>query len=482
MWRIGPALAFLLGACAAPVEEVDVCAVPPGEPALDGWGGDGRVQLEATGWFRTEKACDRWWLVTPDGHPFYSIGVNSVRTAGDQNAVTGEYAYQETVDATYESEDAWAEVVAGRLRAWGFNTVGAWSDTDLFAGRIPVTPILGLAGDDWLTGSVADYFDPAWQAEVEARAAAEVAPRADDPWVVGWFIDNEIRWGPDWRSQDTFLQDTLGLPATAPGKRVAVDVLLAELGGLEGVNAFLGTDHPSEEALLAATTGWGALDWDREEADPLNARFLEEAAGAYFQTTVAAIRVADPHHLVLGNREVSVLTRAEVYLAAAPLVDVVTINDYVFRDRVDEAAMNLSRSLDPSDGFADLHERVDLPILVTEFGFRAADAGLPNSWPPIYPTLADQEERADAFEESARARQAVPWIVGYHWFQHADQPVDGRFDGEDNNWGLVSEQDEPYAVLTERMAEVNPAIWAELRARTGDGVATRRTPRGAPSQ
>ena len=38
------------------------------------------------------------------------------------------------------------------------------------------------------------------------------------------------------------------------------------------------------------------------------------------------------------------------------------------------------------------------PILVTEWGYRADDAGLPNSWPPVYPTLADQDERADAYE------------------------------------------------------------------------------------
>ncbi|MBW2254111.1 MAG: hypothetical protein JRI25_05870 [Deltaproteobacteria bacterium] len=468
MRLIWPVLVLPLGACNPPVEESDACVALVGDVVLDNWGGDSRMSLEATGWFRTEKLCDRWWLVTPDGHPFYSAGVNSVRAAGDRNAVTGEYAYQQTVDANYESVEAWAEVVGGRLREWGFNTIGAWSDTERFLGQMPVTPILGLAGDDWLTGSVADYFDPAWQAEVEAKVVAEVTPRVDDPWVVGWLIDNEIRWGPDWRGQNTYLQETLGLSADAPGKQVAVDLLLEELGGLDGVNAFLGTEHPTEESLLAATGGWGALDWDREEADPLTTRFLEEAAGAYFQTTTAAIRTVDPHHLVLGNREVSVLTRAEVYLAAAPHVDVITINNYVFQDLAREAAMNLSGSLDPADGFAAVHDLADLPILITEFGFRAADAGLPNSWPPIYPTYANQEERADAFEDYARTQHAVPWIVGYHWFEHADQPVDGRFDGEDNNWGLVSEQDEPYVVLTERMAEVNPAIWEELRQRSGD--------------
>ena len=56
-----------------------------------------------------------------------------------------------------------------------------------------------------------------------------------------------------------------------------------------------------------------------------------------------------------------------------------------------------------------------------------------------------------------------PWIVGYHWFEWVDQPPEGRFDGEDNNWGVVSEADEVYEIVTARMTEVNPEVWARLR-------------------
>ena len=35
-------------------------------------------------------------------------------------------------------------------------------------------------------------------------------------------------------------------------------------------------------------------------------------------------------------------------------------------------------------------------------------------------------------------------------------------DGENNNWGLVNEQDTAYTEVTERMAEVNAAVWEEL--------------------
>ena len=48
-------------------------------------------------------------------------------------------------------------------------------------------------------------------------------------------------------------------------------------------------------------------------------------------------------------------------------------------------------------------------------------------------------------------------MVGYHWFEHADQPAEGRFDGENSNYGTVTIQDETYAELTETMTRVNEA-------------------------
>jgi 5-hydroxyisourate hydrolase-like protein (transthyretin family) len=54
----------------------------------------------------------------------------------------------------------------------------------------------------------------------------------------------------------------------------------------------------------------------------------------------------------------------------------------------------------------------------------------------------------------------LPYCVGYHWFQWSDQPAQGRFDGENSNYGLVKETDEAWELLTQRMTEVNGRIEA----------------------
>ncbi|MFH1464040.1 MAG: hypothetical protein ABIO70_06625 [Pseudomonadota bacterium] len=442
----------------------DPCVAPEGAHTPDPWGGDLRVSLEATGFFRTEKLCDRWWLVTPEGHPIWSFGVNSVNPHGDTDAETGEQLYAEAVAAIYGSDEAWAEAETARLKSWGLNTTGAWSTHELTLPFMAATPILYIAGYDWLDGTRTDWFDPAWPASVEQEADA-LATSADEPNILGWFLDNEISWGPDWRGLDTLLQAYLEMGAEAPGKAVAVDFLLEQLGGVEAVNSALGTAFADRDTMLAATGGWDALDQDCSDTErPLTAGFLSMAAEHYFSTVVTALRARDPNHLILGNREVSVLTRLEVYEAAARHVDVLSINNYRFRDGIAEGALDVSGGLDPADGFAALAEHVDLPILISEFGFRAADSGLPNSWPFFYPTYDTQTERADAFEAYAREHQAQPLVVGYHWFEWVDQPQGGRsLDGEDNNWGLVNQQDEIYEELTERMSTVNAAIFDELR-------------------
>ncbi len=437
------------------------CAAPSGELTFDQHMGVEQVQLEATGFFRTQKLCGRWWFVTPEGHPTWSLGVNDVQPISGAGRQSGRDIYAETVAATYASKEAWADKAAARLARWGFNTAGAWSDIDLMAPRMAVTPTLRLSGTDWQTGVVVDWFSPAWEDRVRQAVEARVTPRADDPQVMGWFLDNEIRWGPDWRGSKTLLELYLDMSADQPGKQVAVDVLLGELGGIDRVNALLGTNFASRQDLLDATSGWGNLH--RHEAAGVVTAFLKRAADRYFSTTTRLIRQADPNHLILGNREVSVMTRAEVYQVAARYVDVISINNYTFVGNTAQIAINASGAIDPADGFAKLHALVDLPMMITEFSFRADGSAPPNTYPPIYPTYADQAERADAFAAYARLHQSKSWIVGYHWFRWVDEPVDGRFDGEDSNFGLVGEDDTVYQTLTERMARVNREVFGYLK-------------------
>jgi hypothetical protein len=96
-------------------------------------------------------------------------------------------------------------------------------------------------------------------------------------------------------------------------------------------------------------------------------------------------------------------------------------------------------------------------VALTEFAFKAQDSGLPNTKGAGKP-VPTQADRARLFEEYVVALARLPYTVGFHWFEYGDEPAQGRFDGENSNYGLVNIKDEPWQVLVDRMTEVNERI------------------------
>jgi len=157
----------------------------------------------------------------------------------------------------------------------------------------------------------------------------------------------------------------------------------------------------------------------------------------YFETTCAAIKAADPNHLVLGGR-FAYVPPPGVIEAAATHCDVISINCY---------------DLDPGRT-VDAYKGTQKPCLIGEFSFRGSDSGLPNT-NGAGPLMRTQAERAAAYRRYAAAALSQPAIVGLHWFEHADQPAEGRFDGENSNFGVVTINDEVYDELTQTMKSLN---------------------------
>jgi len=411
---------------------------------LNDWGGITSIQLDATGFYRLEERGGRWWLVDPEGHPLLSQAVNHVTHRGDRDIETDEWPYEQAVQEIYGDEAAWADAAEERLRQWGFHHLGAWLASGELRGRMPEAPILGLSGVDWLEGDIADVYADGWELAVQEKAADEVADRVDDPLIVGWFLDNEMRWGVDWRGTEdlTDLSWELG-PDTATRQRL---------------EAFLNVQHDDDFDSFAAAweveglaSSWEEL-WALEElpdgGDEDRRVWEERYALRYFDVTADAVRAADPNHLLLGVRFISQMTPAPVVEAAGRHLDVVSVNRYELTEGLEQllqdASPEFARTGEELEHF---HELSGRPILISEFGYRAMDSGLPNSSPPIQLVLETQAERAEHFTAFAHRHLAPPWGVGLHWFEWTDEPPGGRFDGEDSNWGLVSLADEPYAEL-----------------------------------
>jgi hypothetical protein len=266
--------------------------------------------------------------------------------------------------------------------------------------------------DLWLKGGFPDLFDPSFREGLEKAAKEKCAGKKSDPWLLGYFTDNELRWGPDWRSKESLLESYLKLPESAPGNQVAV--------------TFLKERGHSKESLEAA-----------DKAD-----FQQKVAAEYGRLCREAILRNDPNHMVIGCR-FGGYAPDPVLRGLGPYLDVISYNNYSAKA--------------PLDMLAKLTSLTGKPTMVTEFSFKAMDSGLPNTKGAGTP-LATQEERAAHFTHYVQDLAGLPSCVGFHWFEYCDEPKEGRFDGENSNYGLVKIDDTPWEVLTVQMKKVNAEL------------------------
>ncbi|QXH36926.1 beta-galactosidase [Pseudomonas muyukensis] len=474
---------------------------------LDAYGGvlAGPV-FEAKGFFRSEKHEGRWYLVTPDGHPFYSLGVNAVAADGGRTYVAGRegmfkalpgegdalaafYGQGNNDDGNASSQGRgfkqgrWFDFYAGnlqrtygkpcaqgdqaavcpplvvdasrwqahtldRLQAWGFNTLGNWSDPALGqAKRMPYTLALSIVGDyasistgmDWW-GRMPDPFDPRFAMATERAVAIAARDHRDDPWLMGYFADNELAWaapGDDPKARYGLAYGTLRLTTDVPAKRAFLKQLRDKYRNQAGLSKAWGIELTAWELMEDPGFEAPLPNPEHPEIERDYQYFQQVFAETYFKTISDALKWHAPNHLLLGGRYA--VSTPEAVKACAEFCDVLSFNFY---------------TLKPEDGydFARLAE-LDKPVLVSEFQFGSRDRG--PFWPgPL--EVAREEDRGPAYGNFLKAAVAQPMIVGAHWFQYLDQPASGRLlDGENGHLGLVAITDVPYAGFIEAVRRSN---------------------------
>ena len=373
----------------------------------DSYGGWLELKGKKTGFFHTEQIQGRWWLVSPEGNAFFSKGVDHVAFAPESDSAP----------KAPDDPAAWAKTTAEQLRGWGLipwargrrprPTAPAWHMRRWWMSPPPPGAMFGSKEESWTTSV------PSFERAAERAAQRVCAPRAKDPWLLGYFTDNELRWGADWRSTNSLLEAYLMMPANSAGHQKATAFLKSRGHGPESLNAE-----------------------DKSE-------FVGLVAAQYARVATEAIRHADPNHLVLGCR-FAVYPGDTVMKAVGRYFDVFSYHSYNYTPPVDRLEL--------------ITRLTGKPTLLSEFSFKAMDSGLPNTKGAARP-VATQEDRAKGFASYVEALAALPGCVGYHWFQSRDQPREGRrLDGENSNYGVVKIDGTPWETLTTRMKQVNATL------------------------
>lgn len=452
-------------------EDADLAAhpAPADRDAYGGWAAG--PKLEATGYFRTTKHDGRWWLVDPDGRLFWSQGMDCMRSSME-TPLTGRtnyfawlpprngefgpfYAKRGRASVGYYKDlprneafnfvganllrkygAQWSELdverAHRRLASWGYNTVGNWSEGAVVSKcRTPYVGTVSaysptIAGSQGYWGKFPDPFHPDFAPAL--RKALEKDKSVGEKWCLGIFIHNELAWG----SETSLAEAALQSPVDQPAKKEFLAALQKKYDDIAKLNAAWGTKHASWDALRAAQS---APDAKRAKEDL--AAFYTRIAEKYFEVCRAEAKRAAPHQLYLGCRFAWKNERA--VRAAAKYCDVISFNRYDYSVANDK-----------------LPEGVDLPVIIGEYHFGALDRGLFHTG---LKATKNQDDRAAKYRAYLEGALQNPLIVGAHWFEYRDEPVTGRFDGENYQIGFVDVCDNPYPETIAAAREIGTKLY-----------------------
>jgi hypothetical protein len=422
------------------------------------------ISDRATGFFRVvQKPDGRWWAIDPLGRGVVLMGVDHVTFRGHWCEKLGYSPHGRKNQARYADRAVWEDETLQRLKAWGFTMLGAGCDPQLRHRGLIHTDFLDIGshlstlGDEYeITpnerrpcSAFPNVFHPDFEAFCRYRAQQLCVPQRNDPWLFGYFIDNELAW---WGrgALETGLFDAVMKKDPAHTAKIALkDFVAARCDhNLAACNASLGLRLKSFDDLLGLREFPGATEAQCE----LKKAFLAFAADRYFSVTTKAIREADPNHLVLGARFAGTTGAAPiVWEVAGRYCDVVTFNCYPMAD-LDEGRVytRLGKTGElTTEHFARYYGYVKRPMLITEWSFPALDAGLP-SVHGAGQRFRTQTERTAATRLFARTMLSLPFLLGYDYFMWVDEPALGISTPfpEDSNYGLINEDGVPYPALT----------------------------------
>ena len=425
---------------------------PEWPAGMSSWGGWKEKRLdEGSGFFRTHKDNDRWWLIDPSGYYFWSTGMDCVRvdtTAnyflledalswipekegeyadifGDRNEIPTINYLAANFIRTFGMEgwrDKWAEIALNELKRLRCNTVGNWSEWE-YASKAAFPYVRPMSFRPVRVAQLYRDFPDVYDEEFEKDAeeyAQILKVSKDDPALIGYFMMNE----PTWAFSSELPAVGMLFNTETAATRVALRKFLEDK---------YGDDHTLSGAwemnvnLAQVENGRWTQRFSEKALKDLE-DFSQIMVEKYFTTLSKACKKVDPNHLNLGIR----------YAGIPPTWAVEGMQSF------DVFSMNNYREKVPFEVTKEIHNLLNMPVIIGEWHFGALDVGLPSSGIGHVHTQADRGKAYRVYIEDAAAN---PYCIGTHWFTLYDQSALGRFDGENYNIGFLDVCNKPYKPL-----------------------------------
>lgn len=418
---------------------------------FDKYGGLKSLVTDASGFFEVDTLDGRMWLITPEGHGYFHLGIDRVR-AGDLK--TAGQIFQDFYGNSDDSLFNDMLDITERLgfSGWGFecemNTELSDENQDdtrfYIESQKPFTMIIRIcynllafqnsglseAGYDLYDEVFPDVYSQEWEKKVDYRVELICSRLVNNPYLIGYFIGNELQFELEPRSNWTLRLTSLD--PGEPGKIAFQECMEDRYETIESFNDVYGD---SIGYLLDTFDDLQEVDYLSLEYDD-SAEFLQRIIDRLFTVCREKIDKYDPNHLFLGSRIASSFTSFEALDTVADHVDILSVIQYGMAQK---------------QTWNYLTQRYNKPILHVEFSFLSADTGYDNS---PYPEVPTQLDRGIEYKKLVETEARFGNIVGINWFAFYDH---GRIW---KNYGIIdSITNEEYTELTDYMVETNSQIY-----------------------
>ncbi len=388
------------------------------EDQFDKYGGWKGLKGEQKGYFHAQNINGKWWIITPEGNVFWSIGMYCVRFGGIPEKDTGRRSYNESNLKRYGNENEWGRITRLRLHNWGFNTIGDWSSESIYK-EPGIAYVVGIdlpkKAENVIPKGSWGYFPDVFSKEFNDSIKEAVQTKfkyqgylIDDPWLLGYFLADEPSWYGSKGRRGSLVDDFIALDNAKPGKQAWLK--------------FIKSNEVTEEKKL---------------------EFLRIIAEQFSKVMHDTLREYDKYHMILGTRPTRLYP--EVVEATGKYCDIFSMSEY---------GLNQGYQINPKfkQTIDEVYKYAQKPIMLGVL-ISAQDTNLP------YGIVRTQRDRGISYWRYLVRITQDPTVVGVHWFQYFDPPLK-CFDDKAANWGLVNEKDEPYEEAVNLIAQANKMVYA----------------------
>lgn len=417
-------------------------------------------------YFTVKEIRDTWFLLDPQGEPFYLRGLNHFSDGTHM---------PHNLKSRYGSLADWRVSVRDRHKAWGFNylppSIGPvepdnvvvapqpngrgglrwptrilrtpeWPAEHYAELAYPFTAFLEVPLQYMAGEGMPDVFSQAFRDEVDRRCREFVAPLKDNPNLIGYHFCHN----PPWHSTNPAFTQWLAtmLAEGQPARKRWAQLMRRIYGTVDRYRETYGIpidDFDEIANLPFPLRGYVSEGRGLEDRQA----FMERVCEEWYKVYTGAIRRYDPNHLILGDRNT-------IHLSPLPAYAMEKMRGYI-----DVLSINV---MGPASTFYGVLEQVtrhwDGPIHLADTG-----AGIYNGRTPKSAYMCrDLAEWEALYRSHMEAGLSHPQIIGMGWCGYYETPA--------SRSGVVDAvTDEPRQDLVNVMVKWNAWMEREYKALYG---------------